>query len=157
MPSNASPALGNGAANPPGLAVQRGRSSFFPQAVAQPDADARALYLSHCYFWPLSHRRLRGAPAAAGGVTARKHLRALCSGSWQRPMVPVHAGLPHVLSPLPGLRARNPEGIPVSALHVSWRGGCLVLGHCRQQLTLSPVVTSKNLTAIKCLMAIAKC
>ena len=103
--------------------AQRDSSSFFPQAVANPGAGARSSYLSCCYFWLPSHCGLRGAPGAAGGVMARKHLRALCSGSRQRPAAPVCTGLPHALSPAgaPGAGSQRDPRLTCSALRVSWR------------------------------------
>ena len=124
MPLHASPALGNGAADPQG-SLRRDRSSFFPQAVTQPNADARSLYLSRCYFWPLSCRRLRGAPGAAGGVTVRKHLQALLLRKLTASRGPgVRQAPARTVPPLPGAPCAGPQRNPhlaCSALHATRR------------------------------------
>lgn len=142
-------ALRNGAANPQG-SLCRHRSSFFPRAVSQPDADACSSYLSHCDFWPLSHHGFREAPSAAGGMTARKHLQ---NPPLRKPTVSYGPGVHQALArAVPFSRAPcTPKGPPLRLLNPSrclelsfLLGSCLVLGYLQQQVTFSLVVTLKE-------------
>lgn len=150
MPLRASPALGNGAANPQG-SLCRDRSSFFPQAVTQPNADARSLYLSRCYFWPLSWastgsrccgwRDGEEAPASPLAQEADSVPWPQCVPGSRTYCPPPPRGSMRGTPKEPPSCLLSPARHPEISLLL---GGCLVLGHLQQQLTLSPVVTSKE-------------